>query len=397
MFRVFGVTLTIGSNVGEQNTFVGIAIGCIIIMSVFLSISYIYFAKAFPECMVWTLIVGSFLLFVAVGLVGIIFGILALGIVFFFLAALYALLLYCCLRGRIDTSITLVKCAGSFLGAQPSVLSFGAVLGVITAAVSVFWFVGYMGIILCTTFKIQPFNPQVSHILQIVHWILYLFFLCFFYFVSVFLVSSSVALWYYKKDQDGIVQISFKRLTIHLGSIVFSAIVITIVKALRAMMSRRGANPVGTFIFMIISFVWGAITYILKILNHYATISMAMTGQGYIASAKTAGLLIFNDVALFATVDIISGFLFYGGIIFCVGIPTILSVVILLYTPAFSSIPFLLILYMVITVLLFSLIIGMGFISTFTDALSSVFLFYCMDKKLMEYGVTTGNCPEEIR
>ncbi len=92
---------------------------------------------------------------------------------------------------------------------------------------------------------------------------------------------------------------------IHLGSIVFSAIVITIVKALRAMMSRRGANPVGTFIFMIISFVWGAITYILKILNHYATISMAMTGQGYIASAKTAGLLIFNNVALFATVDII--------------------------------------------------------------------------------------------
>lgn len=159
------------------------------------------------------------------------------------------------------------------------------------------------------------------------------------------------------------------------------------------MVSKESSNPGLRLCFLLLSCIFQTIEYYLKILNHYATISMAYTGQGYIDSAKSAGVLIFNNLGLFATVDFITGFFFYGSFILCVGFPTALSGILCYSThPNDSPVAF-----MVITVLIFSLLISTCFLTIFTDSLSAILLFFCMDKKLTEMGITKQNCPEEIR
>lgn len=374
--------------------FAGIVIG-MIFFSVLLAIGFVFLAKSCPKCMVWGLIAFSVLLFVVVAAAGFAIQNWALGAVFAVIAAIYGLILFCCLRGHIDTSIILVKCTGEFLTAKPQVYLIGLIVGLITAGFSLYWLFGYMGILTMTAYAIDPFNPDASTIFQAVYWVLYLFFTYFFYFVTVFLIGASVSLWYYKVDNVSMLGTALKWCVMsHIGSITFGAILITIIRIIRSIVSENSSNPCLRLCFCIIMCIFKALEYFLKILNHYATISMAFTGQGYISSAKTAGLLIFNNLGLFATVDIISAFFFYVAVIVCVGIPVAISAVLLVFlVPGGVA----LMVYMVIIVLMFSLLISMTFITTFTDSLSAVFLFYCMDKKLVEHGICQSNCPDGIK
>lgn len=385
-----------GMPVEVQGPFAGIAIGCIF-MSVLLAIGFVFMAKAFPKCMVWGLIVGSVLLFVAIAVAGFIIQSIVLGVIFIIIAAIYALILFCCLRGHIDTSIVLVKCTGEFLAAKPQVYLYGLIIGAISTAFSIYWVFGYLGIITLTGYGQDPFSPTGSQAFQIVFWILYLFFTYFFYFSTVFLIGASVALWYYKQDKDGVVGTSFKWWLYHIGSLTFGSVIITIIRVIRSVISENSSNPCLRLCFIIIMCIFKALEYFLKILNHYATISMAFTGQGYIQSAKSAGLLIFSNLGLFVTVDIITAFFFYVAVIVCIGIPTAVSAVIFANIGLNPLLVTSVIVYLIIIVFMFSLLIGMTFITTFTDSLSAVFLFYCMDKKLTEYGITQSNCPDGIK
>lgn len=366
-----------------------------IFLSVLLAIGFVFLAKSCPKCMVWGLIVFSVLLFLAVAAAGFGIGNYVLGGIFAGVALIYALILFCCLRGHIDTSIILVKCTGEFLTAKPQVYLIGLIVGVITSAFSIYWLFGYLGILTMSTYAIDPFTGNGPVIFQAVFWVLYLFFTYFFYFVTVFLIGASVAIWYYKVDGVSMLGTALKWCVMyHIGSITFGALIITIIRVIRTFVSENSSNPCLRLCFCIIMCIFKALEYFLKILNHYATISMAFTGQGYISSAKTAGLMIFTNLGLFATVDIISAFFFYVAVIVCVGIPTAVSAVLLVFLVPNSAA---LIIYMVIIVFMFSLLISMTFITTFTDALSAVFLFYCMDKKLAESGICQTNCPDGIK
>jgi hypothetical protein len=369
----------------NNGPFAGICVG-MICLSVILSIGFVMLAKTFPKCMVWGLIVFSVLLFVAVAIAGFIIGNIALGVVFVIITLIYALILFCCLRGHIDTSIILVKCTGSFLTAKPQVYLIGIIVGIITAGFSIYWVFGYIGILTLSANMVPPFTGNAPTAFQVVFWILYLFFVYFFYFATVFLVGACVALWYYKNENVSMLGTAIK-------SITFGSILITIIRVIRTIVSENSSNPALRLCFCIIMCILRSLEYYLRILNHYATISMSFTGQGYIASAKNAGLLIFNNMGLFATVDIISACFFFVAVIVCIGIPTGISAILINLVPGGAS----LVVYMVITVLLSSLIIAMTFITIFTDSLSAIFLFYCMDKKLTEYGFTQSYCPDDIK
>jgi hypothetical protein len=66
----------------------------------------------------------------------------------------------------------------------------------------------------------------------------------------------------------------------------------------------------------------------LETLNHFAIIVMSFTGQDFVDSAKTAGVLVFSHVELFAMLSSVSGFLVFSGILFLTGVPTLFSVLI---------------------------------------------------------------------
>lgn len=60
-------------------------------------------------------------------------------------------------------------------------------------------------------------------------------------------------------------------------------------------------------------------------LNHNAIIVMAMTGEDYIDSAKTAISIIFENMGLFMIVDFFTDFLGIYSMIICVIVPALLG------------------------------------------------------------------------
>jgi hypothetical protein len=57
----------------------------------------------------------------------------------------------------------------------------------------------------------------------------------------------------------------------------------------------------------------------------------ALTGEDFVTSAKSAGVLVLTNLGLFSVVDTVSGFMFFTGILFSLGIPTIVGTIIIHY------------------------------------------------------------------
>lgn len=132
----------------------------------------------------------------------------------------------------------------------------------------------------------------------------------------------------------------------------------------------------------------------MRLLNHYATLSMSFTGQGYIDSAKTAGLLIFNNGALFGVIDTVTRLLVFSAVVVCVALPAFISALVmnLSTTDGLFGVG-----GQVITIILLTAITTMMLLTPFTETLSAIFLFYCMDKRLVESGFGGLVCPATIR
>lgn len=68
-----------------------------------------------------------------------------------------------------------------------------------------------------------------------------------------------------------------------------------------------------------------AIEDLLEVLNHNAIIVMAVTGESYIDSAKSAISLIFDNFMLFFLIDMVSSMVKLAGIIFICAVPGIIG------------------------------------------------------------------------
>ena len=237
-------------------------------------------------------------------------------------------------------------------------------------------------------------------------WVLYVFFAYFFYYSMVFLVASSLALWYYKKEDTPIVSTVFKWYLSAIGPITFASLVITILKAMKSLMTENSSNPCMRFCFSITKCIFAALEFLIKILNHYAIISMAFTGEAYYDSAKRAGVLLFDNTGLFAAVDIITGFFFYSAIWISVGVPSIIGLLVLnskisslLVTPYAAQQYELiygnsLVSYLLLVIVVFSVITCIVIVSMFTEAINATVVFFCMDRKLHEFGIVQHNAPD---
>lgn len=188
------------------------------------------------------------------------------------------------------------------------------------------------------------------------------------------------------------------------GPITFASVVITVIKIIKSMVNENSSNPVLRLCFCIIKCIFAALEYIIKIMNHYAVIGMAFTGENYFTSAKRAGVLIFSNLGLFATVDIIQAFFFYVSLLICMGIPTAVGAIITVQNiiPLYTFNDALLygqtlLFYMIAIVLILSLICSIIFVSTFTEALGAVFVFFCMDKELAKLGIAQHNAPDGLK
>lgn len=166
-----------------------------VFFSIVLSIGFVLLTKAFPKCMVYGLIVFSVLLLLAVAAAGFAIQSWILGGVFVGVALIYGLILFCCLRGHIETSIVLVKCTANFLSEKPQIYLVSVLMTIMTILFSVYWIFSYISI---TNLSFSlPANSQIWSAFTATLWVLYVFFTYFFYYSMVFLIAASVAQWYY--------------------------------------------------------------------------------------------------------------------------------------------------------------------------------------------------------
>lgn len=116
---------------------------------------------------------------------------------------------------------------------------------------------------------------------------------------------------------------------------------------------------------------------------------MSVTGQNYFSCAKTTIGLISNNFPLFWIVDFISNFIHFYAIILCVLIPAIIGGGIIWGSQDNSDTAVIGgIIIFLLSWIVTSIILGLLY-----EALSSVFIMFCFDRKLRLQGFVNGNIP----
>jgi hypothetical protein len=83
-------------------------------------------------------------------------------------------------------------------------------------------------------------------------------------------------------------------------------------------------------------------------------------------------------------------FFSYIHLIICAGLPTLLCVVV---TPMFTNLN----LFVVgVYTLIACMLISVSPLVAFTESMCSIFMYFCVNRKLMSYGVKIDNIPEEL-
>ena len=117
---------------------------------------------------------------------------------------------------------------------------------------------------------------------------------------------------------------------------------------------------------------------------------MSVTGENYINSAKTTIGILSRYLGLMSVSDTITGLLVFWGVVLTTGLTAIIS-----YYWVSNESADVIAMIMVISVLGAIMISSIVF-SVLVEAVSSVFVFYCLDAKFKELGFDSHNMPAEI-
>lgn len=196
----------------------------------------------------------------------------------------------------------------------------------------------------------------------------------------VFLIATGCALWYFGQDDKNYLCTGLRWIFgSHLGSLTFASIIITIVTLLKNAVQRQGQQGnCNAYVLCCLLCCISVIEDIIKTLNNNAIIVMTVTGESFINSAKHAIYLIMYKFGLFAISDAIGTLIMLCGMVFIAGIPAIIGYFLLKRVNPDESF-----VTTGMALIIFSAImIGLLFLSVITESLSSVFIFYCMDRRL---------------
>lgn len=140
------------------------------------------------------------------------------------------------------------------------------------------------------------------------------------------IVAVGVSFWYYQIDKPGL-GLGFKwSFTSHLGSITFAAMVIAIIKTLQSMISKKKGNVCSNICRSLLLCFLKFLEMFMKTMNRLGVIIMSFTGEDYITSCKSAAIVVWNNLAVFAVVSIVSNFFYYTLLIICTAVPTAISI-----------------------------------------------------------------------
>lgn len=225
---------------------------------------------------------------------------------------------------------------------------------------------------------------------------LWLFYTFLFYYIMVFTVAVTCAFWYYNVNDRNPIKAAYQWIyKSALGAITFAALLISVITFARMVLdsNRKNTKNVAVAVCLcLLSCLLKQIEALLQILNHNSIICMAVTGEDFIESAKTAIGIICSDMPLFSVTRLISNLLVFWGVIISVGIPCVVAYLWVGLSDKTKDDA-----GWVIALVAFGSIMISGMVySVLVESVSSVFIFYCFDRRFRELGYPCHNMPAEI-
>ena len=364
--------------------------------SIIVSFIYIFLIKLMPRVMVISLIFLSLGMLAVLAIVGIITGNIALTIIMVITLLVYGIIL-ACFRNRIKMGIVLVKVATSFFTEKPIVFLTPIIKIFLTILFAVFWIIG-LAFMQDRVSSQQALGEDSSfaEVSQGIWVLLWLFFTFFFYYLMVFTIAVTCSFWYYDIQGRNPITTAYKWFyKSAFGSVTFASLVIAIVTFVRMIVDSKRKNQRNAAVAIclcIVSCLMKQIEALLQILNHFSIICMAVTGENFIDSAKSTIGIICSEFPLFTISRFITSLLVFWGVIISVGIPTVLGIVWMNnveFGPEYMG-------SVVLMIILSSILLSGMIFSILVESVSSVFVFYCFDKRFRELGFESHNMPAEI-
>jgi len=248
----------------------------------------------------------------------------------FVLAALLILAIIL-LRSKIALTCELYKEACQGIQYNPAIF---LVTIIIVAALSLFviyWTASFLYLysIPANTKVILPHSPPQFEQgpRNLMYYQVFMFFWVTSFLSAVFQVSTAggVATWYFSRDMNGPQSIgsptlrSFGRsLTKSFGSLALGSLILAVVQFINFILrvvkkKNQIKNPIFSFIISCVQCIFGCVQRIVKFLNRYAYIYIAMHGDGFCSSAKNCFNLISRNFFSAAIVDLLGEFVLFVG------------------------------------------------------------------------------------
>ena len=158
-----------------------------------LSVLLIVLGKTFPRQTMYFLIGFTFLVYIALIILGFVINNFGLAISFIIIALLTACMLYC-FWSYINTGLKLLQCAARFITEKPAVYFISLMCLILNAAFIVFWVFAWLGV-----YSVGTANNDIAfQVLTFVWYVDLIFWGFFLYYCMVFLIASACAYWYYQ-------------------------------------------------------------------------------------------------------------------------------------------------------------------------------------------------------
>lgn len=115
------------------------------VLSICLSVLFVFLTKAFPKCVVYSMIVLTFVVYLVLIIIGFVMENIALSVVFIIVLLINAIILWC-YWGYIKIGIVLIECAGKFITEKPAVYFISGMCLLLNLVFTIFWIFSWLGV-----------------------------------------------------------------------------------------------------------------------------------------------------------------------------------------------------------------------------------------------------------
>jgi len=200
-------------------------------LSIFLSVGFIFMCKMFPKCMVYSMIIGTLLVYIGLIIFGIVIESYAISAVFGIMLIINLIILWC-YWSRIQIAIVLLEVSGIFIFEKPAVYGISGLVTFMSLIYLIFWVAALLAASGESSAATTENEQTQWTVIIAVWWVIYIFFAYFLYYCLVYLIASAAAYWYYQNPEKGIL-VGFGNMRYSIGSMTFGSIIITIITVMR--------------------------------------------------------------------------------------------------------------------------------------------------------------------